>query len=310
MPTGGGAWSPLTGHPAPARPVQHAPPVGPCGSAQQGPPQGACCQGSKTQAEAPVAPCASQRGRCAGAPGGGRAPQLPAASWESGWDEQSVFAAPPTPPQPRGGSRPLTTLAHRPTLPWHRCPVRWTQASSLLHSWGWEHGELPVEAGRARKPPLPNPGRPLPTASASLERAARARAGAGEEPDRSSSQAMAELRAAWAQGCRPEPADSAGKAVGVASDSSRLGGRCGAQRAPSARADLGQAPIRGSSPERTCLRWDAEAVPTPLSARQGAGVRAGGSESRGLRQRGLRAVGGPALATLSPRFLDLVTVCN
>ena len=130
------------------------------------------------------------------------------------------------------------------------------------------------------------------------------------EPDRSSSQAMAELRAAWAQGCRPEPADSAGKAIGVASDSSRLGGRCGAQRAPSARADLGQAPIRGSSPERTCLRWDAEAVPTPLSARQGAGVRAGGSESRGLRQRGLRAVGGPALATLSPRFLDLVTVCN
>ena len=123
-------------------------------------------------------------------------------------------------------------------------------------------------------------------------------------------QARASRLCCWAQGCRPEPADSAGKAVGVASDSSRLGGRCGAQRAPSARADLGQAPIRGSSPERTCLRWDAEAVPTPLSARQGAGVRAGGSESRGLRQRGLRAVGGPALATLSPRFLDLVTVCN
>lgn len=202
MPTGGGAWSPLTGHPAPARPVQHAPPVGPCGSAQQGPPQGACCQGSKTQAEAPVAPCASQRGRCAGAPGGGRAPQLPAASWESGWDEQSVFAAPPTPPQPRGGSRPLTTLAHRPTLPWHRRPVRWTQASSLLHSWGWEHGELPVEAGRARKPPLPNPGRPLPTASASLERAARARAGAGEENGLCWSQTEARARP-WRSSVRP-----------------------------------------------------------------------------------------------------------
>lgn len=61
LPADGGAWSPPTGRPAHSRPVQ------------QGPPQGARCQGSETQAEGPVAPCTSRRGWCAGGPGGGHA---------------------------------------------------------------------------------------------------------------------------------------------------------------------------------------------------------------------------------------------
>ena len=201
-----------------------------------------------------------------------------------------------------------------PALAQVSCPLDTVQQPAACVGVGaWR---APCEGRKGQEAPLPNPRRPPPTASASLERAARARAGAGEEDGLCWSQAVAELRAAWAQGCRVEPAGSAGKAVGLPVTALGWGAGAGLRGAPSAPADLGQAAIRGSSPERACLRWasgsrwDAEAVPTPLSARQGAGVRAGVSESRGLRQRGLGAVGGPALATLSPRFLDLVTVCS
>ena len=193
MPTGGGAWSPLTGHPAPSRPVQHAPPVGPCGSAQQGPPQGACCQGSETQAEAPVAPCASQRGRCAGAPGGGRAPQLPAASGKAAGMSRACLRPPHPTPTSWGEQAP-----HHPGSQAHPGQM---PAACCIRGGGSMESSLWRQEGPG-SPPLPNPGRPLPTASASLETAARARAGAGEENGLCWSQTEARARP-WRSSVRP-----------------------------------------------------------------------------------------------------------
>ena len=158
MPTGGGAWSPLTGHPAPSRPVQHAPPVGPCGSAQQGPPQGACCQGSETQAEAPVAPCASQRGRCAGAPGGGRAPQLPAASGKAAGMSRACLRPPHPTPTSWGEQAPHHpgSQAH-PALAQASCPLdRGQQPAAFVGVGAWR---APCGGRKGQEaPPSPTPG--------------------------------------------------------------------------------------------------------------------------------------------------------
>lgn len=179
------------------------------------------------------------------APGVGMRPQLPAASWESGWDEQSAFAAPPPHPNLVGAAGPSP-----PWLPGPLCPgtgilsAGHRPAACCIRGGGSVKRAASVEAGGPGS--APNPGSPLPTASASLERASRARVGPGRHgPHRSQAVGSSEL----------EPAGSAGKAVGVASESVWLGAGAGLRGAPSAHADLGQAVVWGSHPSMpACAR--------------------------------------------------------
>lgn len=156
------------------------------------------------------------------APGVGMRPQLPAASWESGWDEQSAFAAPPPHPNFVGAAGPSP-----PWLPGPLCPGAGVPsaghgpAACCICGGGSVERAASVEAGGPGS--APNPGSPLPTASASLERASRARVGLGEHEPRCS-QAVG--------GSELEPTGSAGKAVGVASDSIWLGAGAGSEGPP------------------------------------------------------------------------------
>lgn len=85
------------------------------------------------------------------APGVGVRPQLPAVSLENGWDEQSAFAAAPTPTS-WGEQAP-----HHPGSQAHPALAQ-TQASSLLRSWGRERGEgRPHGGGKGQEPPPSTP---------------------------------------------------------------------------------------------------------------------------------------------------------
>lgn len=122
--------------------------------------------------------------------------------WESGWDEQSVFAAPPPHPNLVGGAGPSP-----PWLTGPPCPgtgilsAGQRPAACCIRGGGSMESSLWRQEGPGSAP-LPNPGRPLPTASASLETAARARAGAGEENGLCWSQTEARARP-WRSSVRP-----------------------------------------------------------------------------------------------------------
>lgn len=156
------------------------------------------------------------------APGVGMRPQLPAASWESGWDEQSAFAAPPPHPNFVGAAGPSPPWLSGPLCPGAGVPsAGHGPAACCICGGGSVERAASVEAGGPGS--APNPGSPLPTASASLERASRARVGLGEHEPRCS-QAVG--------GSELEPTGSAGKAVGVASDSIWLGAGAGSEGPP------------------------------------------------------------------------------